>query len=119
VYFFKEFAFIIIFFIVPCIVVESEPVAENGVIEQSITVVEELVVEEVHNHMPVREITEGSADRKESAIDHLPAAVHNEGPPAHETPVVIQDAPKKSYASIVSSIQFEVKLSNPRLQDYY
>lgn len=92
-------------------VVESEPVAENGVIEQSITVVEELVVEEVHNHMPVREITEGSADRKESAIDHLPAAVHNEGPPAHETPVVIQDAPKKSYASIVKVMKENAALS--------
>ena len=47
-YLFKELAFTVIFFIVPCIVVKDEPVVENGVIEQSITVVENHVVEEVH-----------------------------------------------------------------------
>lgn len=91
-------------------VVESEPVAENGVIEQPMTVVEELVVEE-HNHMQKREIPDGSADKKESAIDRLPAAVQEEGPPARETSVVIQDAPKKSYASIVKVMKENAALS--------
>lgn len=93
-------------------VVEAEPVAENGAIEQSITVVEEPVVEEVRSNMQEMEIREDTADKKESAIDHLPAAVHNEGPPAaHETPVVIQDAPKKSYASIVRVMKENAALS--------
>lgn len=96
---------------VPEPVVGSEPVAENGVIEPSMTVVEELVVEEEHNHMQEREIPDGSADKKESAIDHLPAAVHEEGPPARETSVVIQDAPKKSYASIVKVMKENAALS--------
>ena len=113
-YFFKEFALIVLCLIVPFIVVESELVAKNGVIKQPMTVVEELVVEE-HNHMQKREIPDGSGDKKESAIDRLPAAVQEEGPPARETSVLIQDAPKKSYASIVGSIQFKVKLPNPRL----
>lgn len=92
-------------------VVEAEPVAENGVIEQSITVVEKPVVEEVQSHIQETEIQEGSADKKESAIDHLPVAVCNEGSPAHETPVVIQDAPKKSYASIVRVMKENAALS--------
>ena len=114
-YLFKELAFTIIFFIVPCIVVEDEPVAKNGVINQSIIVVENPIVEEVHSHIQETEIWEGSADKKESTIDHLPTAADNEGAPAHETPVVIQDALKNPYASIVISIQSNLRLSCPTL----
>ena len=80
-------------------------------IEQSITLVGKHVVEEVHSHIHETKIREGSADKKESTIDHLPIVIHNEGTPSHETPIVIQDAPKTYYASIISSIQSNLRLS--------
>ena len=77
--------------------------------------VENHVVKEVHSHIQETEIQEGSAGKKESAIDHISVAVRNEGTPSHETSVVIQHAPIKFYASVVISIQSNLRLSCPTL----
>ena len=77
--------------------------------------VEKPIVEEVHSHTQETYLQESSADKKKPAIDHLPVAVRNEGTPSHETHVAIQDAPKTSYSSIISSIQSNLRLSCPTL----
>ena len=103
-------------------VVNFEPIAQaqtqNSLIEQSTTVVEEPapVVEEVHtNDMQQRENSRDSADQRGSEIEYVP----NGGPlgPSPETPLVVQDEPKKSYASIVkeSAAQPSVALKQPSL----
>eukprot|EP01018_Ginkgo_biloba_P039125 Gb_11766 [translate_table: standard] len=84
-------------------VVEPKPVAENGVIEQPTSIeVGEPVVEEEYNP-PEHEVDqERPGCDKEAVPERVPATIYNEAPPAPEAaPSVIQDAPKKSYASIV------------------